>query len=712
MRYRYDKETWLKKKSFDIVRFPEVLDFSEYLEAVPGQARKEELYDLTAVLVHSGTSAYSGHYMANVWNPELSRWTLLNDEQVVVFDKDSAFNPDAYTGFDGHPNGSKKPKTAPKSSRTDAEKKLQSLSTKNAYLLTYTRRKPSANIAKALPPPARVMEEVQKQNDTYEEELAKDEQKVKEMRAQFEAERSALRDIYQLWHVSSDQEPCYYVAASSLEQYIKYPENVPLPTETAIGMANSTISCAHGKLCPLSVTKAKRINKEAGLKLINDRMDIMAPILTDEDLCESCVSRIVQEMLYSTQHRKDTEEFERKNKSTKSAPAVWISKAWLNEWLKKSPKFRNEEGGTVQDDTSPSSDEYLSDVFCPHGNLSTDKAKRKLVNKSALEVLTRIFGQLNLPSEDSEECALCIIDQSAEMAIRQQLIDAASDENKTLAGLAMRGQRVPNRDVGDKFYAINKEFLQQWLNFVKRPSVTERPNTIDNSQLLCEHDGLLYDVLSDEEVQNSDAIALLRDEEWAFLSAIYGGGPEIFFLEPPSAEDGESTREIQVASHQVCRECRNARQLDYESAKITIRMMTKADYEAHNAPKSEEPPSVPTSAKDDGKDSSKKRSEPVLTYSRRSKRVKAKNTQAGKSNNIKVFMLDINKHDTVMDLKLKIMQKTNVVPLYQRLIWNKVDLDKNEATMGSLGILPQSSLDLIIFEESSDQLDFMQLEGK
>ncbi|KAF9579158.1 hypothetical protein BGW38_004690 [Lunasporangiospora selenospora] len=52
-----------------------------------------------------------------------------------------------------------------------------------------------------------------------------------------------------------------------------------------------------------------------------------------------------------------------------------------------------------------------------------------------------------------------------------------------------------------------------------------------------------------------------------------------------------------------------------------------------------------------------------------------------------------------MDLKLKIMEKTDIVPLYQRLMFGSVELEKNEATMADLEIPPKSELDLFVFDQ-------------
>ena len=80
-------------------------------------------------------------------------------------------------------------------------------------------------------------------------------------------------------------------------------------------------------------------------------------------------------------HRRDVEEFERKVKGVRSPAAVWISKPWLADWVKVSPRLHTAQGTTV-DDPSPVSMAYLPDVLCPHSGLSSDKTKRKLINKA------------------------------------------------------------------------------------------------------------------------------------------------------------------------------------------------------------------------------------------------------------------------------------------------------------------------------------------
>jgi ubiquitin carboxyl-terminal hydrolase 48 len=44
------------------------------------------MYELTAVLIHRGPSAYSGHYIAHVRDPVMGVWRRLNDEETGVLE--------------------------------------------------------------------------------------------------------------------------------------------------------------------------------------------------------------------------------------------------------------------------------------------------------------------------------------------------------------------------------------------------------------------------------------------------------------------------------------------------------------------------------------------------------------------------------------------------------------------------------------------------
>jgi hypothetical protein len=60
----YDRKTGHKKKVSSVVHFPQVLDMANYVQTSVGSST----YDLAAVLIHRGPSAYSGHYVGKLNN--------------------------------------------------------------------------------------------------------------------------------------------------------------------------------------------------------------------------------------------------------------------------------------------------------------------------------------------------------------------------------------------------------------------------------------------------------------------------------------------------------------------------------------------------------------------------------------------------------------------------------------------------------------------
>jgi uncharacterized UBP type Zn finger protein len=62
MRFVYDMKTLKKKKLRTNVRFPLVLNMKDFLN----DNNEPNEYNLSAVLIHKGTSAYGGHYIAHI----------------------------------------------------------------------------------------------------------------------------------------------------------------------------------------------------------------------------------------------------------------------------------------------------------------------------------------------------------------------------------------------------------------------------------------------------------------------------------------------------------------------------------------------------------------------------------------------------------------------------------------------------------------------
>lgn len=56
------RKTGHKKKVSSVVHFPDTIEMSNYVTS-QGTSANTLTYDLSAVLIHRGPSAYSGHYI-------------------------------------------------------------------------------------------------------------------------------------------------------------------------------------------------------------------------------------------------------------------------------------------------------------------------------------------------------------------------------------------------------------------------------------------------------------------------------------------------------------------------------------------------------------------------------------------------------------------------------------------------------------------------
>lgn len=69
MRFVYDPKTEGRKKSKHALSFPRELDMWPFLRKETGTNQEPVMYELTGILRHLGSSAYRGHYEAQVLDP-------------------------------------------------------------------------------------------------------------------------------------------------------------------------------------------------------------------------------------------------------------------------------------------------------------------------------------------------------------------------------------------------------------------------------------------------------------------------------------------------------------------------------------------------------------------------------------------------------------------------------------------------------------------
>lgn len=111
-RYVFDREKFIKKKLTDKVRLPTILTIDQHdsgagdtkssisISASQKSGSKKK-YLLCAVMRHQGTSAYSGHYVAEAMDWTIGQWYEFNDESVKVLPMPSnSYVPQNYSDLD------------------------------------------------------------------------------------------------------------------------------------------------------------------------------------------------------------------------------------------------------------------------------------------------------------------------------------------------------------------------------------------------------------------------------------------------------------------------------------------------------------------------------------------------------------------------------------------------------------------------------------
>lgn len=69
MRFAWDLSTGDRRKIKHSIAFPTSIDMAQFVEADPEKppiAPASDIYDLRAILLHKGTSAFHGHYISHV----------------------------------------------------------------------------------------------------------------------------------------------------------------------------------------------------------------------------------------------------------------------------------------------------------------------------------------------------------------------------------------------------------------------------------------------------------------------------------------------------------------------------------------------------------------------------------------------------------------------------------------------------------------------
>ncbi|XP_022171451.1 ubiquitin carboxyl-terminal hydrolase 48-like [Myzus persicae] len=268
MRFVYDRQSMEKKKLSSFIRFPLTLDMGQYLnlpDKLNVSSRENYKYNLYAVLIHKGSSANCGHYVAQIKDNTTKQWYQFNDDKV---DKLIVKGLNLCTEED-----SKKLKQIKNIKSFDNE-----IQSDNAYMLVYMKNtKPNLNtnsITCKLSP--RLTRLVNLSNNDFENKISESKQGkvfVEQM----------LHLINEIKQNEIKENKGDIISLQWLKYWLKLN-----PNETAEKINNDPILCKHNLVDPDKVHEAKYIGSDLADKLYaiyqgGPRLKLMS------SFCQACV---------------------------------------------------------------------------------------------------------------------------------------------------------------------------------------------------------------------------------------------------------------------------------------------------------------------------------------------------------------------------------------------------------------------------------------
>ncbi|XP_064611795.1 LOW QUALITY PROTEIN: ubiquitin carboxyl-terminal hydrolase 48-like [Liolophura sinensis] len=724
LRFVFDRNTGHKKKLNSFVQFAELLDISKYVDKPEGTVK----YDLTAVLIHRGPSAYSGHYVAHIKDPKTKAWYKFNDEEIEKMEgrKLKLGTEDELPGADGDKQN-KKPRTAKGNHNS-----------KNAYMLVYTRQDPEQTDStdvmgeKSSLPMERLLEEkvqsfVIRDNEKFED-YVKELINMREQNIQNgRVKQEVIREIYAQLPITQSKEGEFeWLSLDWLSKWLSDPSTAP-PID------HSKYLCKHGGLDPLKVSNLKCVSAEgvlacAGTCVRQKCASIQRKLRMEED------SKLISTMLKTTLN---------------SGKSFWVGKSSLRSWRRlateqhSSGLEENGAGGSPQGPlpetetkpwderqgepgegvamevepgsvtnslTTPQTREgmpkarkvrqmkkasNLTRIYCElHGDLSPDATCRRLVPE---EVWCRLRAHFPTCPEYPSTAPICLqcqsLDQEEQQTKYVNKMLAVSQKSALLNVFLDRNRPSYCQASLSNLFLVSTAFVEEWRSFIREPLKRLPVTHLSNCCLLCSHGGLMYQPYNPS-LPLDDRLYPVWPSEWEAIQQHVQVDVEI----KVSRHVNEDGIPVITVSRAVCDECRLLREVreeeeryDYKDAILYIRKVVSEKgplgSSQRREPQDKEDPEYfqvscrfqekkPPLENGDAPARVPQVTEPSSRKSNRHRRMRGEKE------------VTISSSQTLKELKVKIMKQFSVAPFDQTLTVDGVVLNEDTATLKSLKVSP------------------------
>ncbi|XP_019911525.2 ubiquitin carboxyl-terminal hydrolase 48 isoform X2 [Esox lucius] len=737
MRFVFDRQTGHKKKLNTFISFPEQLNMGPFLE---GKEDEPCVYELSAVLIHRGVSAYSGHYIAHVRDARTSDWYKFNDEEIEKME-----GKKLQLGIEEDIAETVKSQTRkPKCSKGYH-------CSRNAYMLVYKcqRDEDADPMDTNVEVPGFLERLVERDNRKFEEWCLEMADMRKQSVDKGKAKHEEVKELYELLPADDVGQQYEFVPLEWLKKWL---DDSTVTKE----IDNSNFLCSHGKLHPDKVGEAKRISLRAA-EILFERYG-GGPRLDGSALCEECVGQRCRVLRLKNQLAEDYKEVTNLIKGPpKSESGFWVGKSSLRSWrqlaleqleedeeeTKHSNGKTNGEGPEIsatkeygpenQGGGEEEMKTFNEDILCWHGGLSILESERRLVTEEVWSKLRVYFPkapQFNQLQEPCQQCLRLEREGKENEALNRMM---ASEQKSSLINLFQEKNRPTLTkwpEETDILYIVPLFFVEEWRKFIRRPAKTTPVSSVGNSLLLCPHGGFMftYDSMLKGDAQH---IALLWPSEWDVISRHFLVDQPISICRISEATPNGSSVEF-TTQPELCRECREGfifqQQRDmreYAQATVYVRKVTDDKRIMKDAG-----PEMNVS----GSDAEDEREEPVAKvdgerdpdFSQSEDRAKRQKLSDGTvgvvSNPAPVASggksgirrstrhrklrgekaLIVSANQTLKELKIQIMHAFSVAPFDQNLSIDGRCLTDDSATLGSLGVIPESVICLKADEPIAD----------
>ncbi|KAM3687625.1 hypothetical protein ACJW31_10G089000 [Castanea mollissima] len=558
-------KTTMKKKITSAFCFPGELDMRQRLSE-PSQS--ELIYDLSAVLIHKGTAVNSGHYVAHIKDEDTGQWWEFDDEQVSnlgrhPFGEGSSSSPSKTVETKPvHPscseprnivaNGNHVNSVEPKSSESSTNINAEIFSSGDAYMLMYNLRQARKDSEKkdkvsgasdteieadtvslhdGVSLPSHLCEEIKNWNASYDDACQKYELNKEGELDRITKRRQEVRSVLSEAPVRSTEEAFFWISAEWLRQWA---DNINPPV-----LDNTSIQCLHGKVPLSKVSSMKRLSAIAWNILLSKYDG--GPTLANNDYCMDCLIDGARTVVCGDSYRdRRTIMKQIANEAIQGTSvdgAYYVSKAWLQQWLKRKILDAPSEG-----DAGPT-----EAITCPHEQLRPDQAtgaKRVLVPENlwlflyedAIAVKPDDLSGCSAFPSDSKQCPQCSDDLSEE-AVKEDSLRVVKLKQRQNHEKLATGKSIPLFP-DCKYYLVPSSWLSKWKDYInasgRNVSLFGKPETLDSviDMLKCEKHTQLLErppelVCKRGTIfQKTDGLTIITENDWKCFCEEWGGTKE------------------------------------------------------------------------------------------------------------------------------------------------------------------------------------------